>query len=102
MFSTLIISIRLWIFSAILFIFWIFYLIFPGKRLLSTKKYLLSSFWRQIRAPFTKVHFVDFFIADQWCSLFTVIVDLTFSTCFFVTGEFMDKQYPKKEEYKSN
>lgn len=84
MFDQIIIKIPLWIFQMVLALFWITYFIFPGKRLLSTRKYLLSSFWRQIRAPFSSVHFVDFFIADQWCSLFTVIVDITFSMCFFV------------------
>eukprot|EP01084_Bolivina_argentea_P291837 501619_1 len=88
-FDKFIIPIPLWCFSIALLVLWLIYLMYPRSgTFLQTRDYLMSSFWRIVRAPFTKVHFVDFFIADQWCSLFTVVVDLTFSMCFFATGEF--------------
>merc|ERR1711972_351900 len=33
--------------------------------------------------------FIDFFLADQWTSLFNLVVDAAFSACYMTTGDFL-------------
>ena len=61
----------------------------PFGRIAHTKRFLLRSFAKQIISPFSTVEFIDFFLADQWTSLFTLVVDLAFSACYMVTGDFL-------------
>ncbi|ETO26239.1 hypothetical protein RFI_10898 [Reticulomyxa filosa] len=63
-------------------ILWGIGLFFPWQTTLASRKYLLRSWIRQILAPSQPVYFIDFFLADQWTSLFTIIVDLSFTFCY--------------------
>ena len=38
----------------------------PALEKRKTKRFLRRSLWRQIRSPFSRVEFIDFFLADQW------------------------------------
>lgn len=55
--------------------------------------------WRIARAPLAKVHFADFYIADQLNSLNYVLPDLAYFICFYVT--FIDTQLSVKPAYQN-
>ena len=68
---------------------WFIYVIFPFPWLHHTKRFLAKSVLKQIISPFSTVEFIDFFLADQWTSLFTLVGDLAFTLCYSFTGDFM-------------
>ncbi|ETO22283.1 pho1-like protein [Reticulomyxa filosa] len=61
---------------------WIFGTIYPWQKIASTKKFIFRSLVRQLTAPFQDVRFIDFFLADQWTSLFTILVDIGYTLCY--------------------
>lgn len=58
-----------------------------------TRQYILHALRRIIFAPMYDVKFIDFFLADQLCSLVRVFDDISYSVCFFCTGSFLTRQY---------
>ena len=54
---------------------------------MKTRNYLFITLWRIIQSPFISVKFIDFFIADQLTSLFIIILNISYSLCSFITGE---------------
>lgn len=56
----------------------------------TTRFYLIKSFARVCTAPFHQVKFVDFFLADQLCSLVKVMQDIAYSFCFIFSGAFVN------------
>eukprot|EP01084_Bolivina_argentea_P013344 25009_1 len=77
------------IFSVLALCCWILYMIIPFPWLHHTKRFLMQSIGRQIISPFSRVEFIDFFLADQWTSLFTLVGDLAFTFCYTFTGDFL-------------
>lgn len=53
-----------------------------------TRAYLLSTLRNVFTAPLTNVSFRDFFVADWICSLVSVFADLSYTSCFYLTGSF--------------
>ena len=80
-------SIPLYWYNMILTIFWIIIIIYPGKRYLKARSYLFSTIFNIIISPFVSVRFIDFFVADQLTSLFIIILNISYSLCLFITGE---------------
>jgi len=70
------------------FIVWALFLFAPIPAIQSTKRFLCRSMFKQIISPFSTVEFIDFFLADQWCSLFSLLDDLAFTACYTATGAF--------------
>lgn len=57
----------------------------------NTRYYILKALKRILFAPVYEVKFIDFFLADQLCSLVRVLDDISYSICFFISGSFVRK-----------
>lgn len=67
-------------------------LLFPVKSFFFTSRISLMKALRNIViSPFSKVRFIEFFLADQLCSLVRVLLDLEYITCFYFTGSFLSR-----------
>ncbi|KAL5970781.1 Xenotropic and polytropic retroviru receptor 1 [Taenia solium] len=62
--------------------------------------WLLKILFRIIRAPLARVHFPDFFLADQLNSLSFVLPDIAYFLCFFVN--FIDNQIMIKSSLRNS
>lgn len=53
--------------------------------------WLIMRVLRTIAAPFCKVYFNDFFIADQIISISIVLYDIEYTICYYIVDAFKDK-----------
>ena len=67
------------------FAFIVYKMIFPWQQ----RKIAWNIAFKVVCSPFFKVTFVMNFVGDVFTSLVKPIVDLTYSVCFFATGDFL-------------
>ena len=62
----------------------------PGKHFYGrTRWYLAKLLWRTVTSPFSKVQFKEGFFADQLTSMVRLVMDLSYTVCYYTTAAFL-------------
>ncbi len=89
---------NLWSLSLFALLVWSFFFLLPfiPFRCLwyNTRLTIIDDIWNIMIAPFGKLRFMQFFIADIMCSMVRPFLEVPQTTCFFISGYFQNDPSP--------